>query len=343
MITQDKIAGAYYGVALGDALGRETEFLKLPAIYRAFGRTGIMRLPKSGKFTDDTQMTIAVARALRDARSITPKELARTFKTRFIEWAAQDEPRAPGMSCMTAIRNLRRRGWRGRWTNATTLSKGCGANMRVVPTALLPNGADAVGASLLQAAITHGHPDALVATELTALAVRWAAEGLDVAQLPQGLLMICHSRATQDHLYRGRWLGRLWTRWDAPANHELLGAYARMGHRLTRLMNVLAENCEMWDVCAILGQGWVADEALITSLYHAVRYADNPTLAISMAARTSGDSDSLASITGAILGAARGEGVWPAEWRQRIERRADIEVAINISWSLYVAGTDDQV
>jgi ADP-ribosylglycohydrolase len=42
-------------------------------------------------------------------------------------------------------------------------------------------------------------------------------------------------------------------------------------------------------------------------------------------AATCGDSDSIASIAGALAGAAHGFGVWPAQWAGQIEYRTELD------------------
>lgn len=328
MIHTDKIAGAVYGLALGDALGRPTEFMSLKKIIHTYGATGYMPLPKDGKFTDDTQMTLAVGRALMTARSRVPRELVRTITNEFIRWQRVDPPRAPGVSCMTAIRGLTRtRRQHLPWTTGTTLSLGCGANMRVVPTALLKNAHEAVVTTQLQAALTHGHSRAIAAAELTAWAVRYAALGADITDLPE---MLYHRARSQRGVYHRGWLRRLDSRWALPGEDMMVVAWEHMMHVMRRVSATLALRRQPQDVCGALGASWVADEALATGLYFAVKYAHDPVLAISMAARTNGDSDSIACIAGAIVGAHVGEAAaWPALWTMRIERQAELEQLIH--------------
>ena len=68
----DRIRGALYGVAVGDALGGPLEFMSDRQICDAYGRVtdmiggGWLNL-KPGEVTDDTQMTLCVARGILDA------------------------------------------------------------------------------------------------------------------------------------------------------------------------------------------------------------------------------------------------------------------------------------
>lgn len=43
-----------FGLAIGDALGRPTEFMSLSSIKRTYGEKGITDLPEPALFTDDT-------------------------------------------------------------------------------------------------------------------------------------------------------------------------------------------------------------------------------------------------------------------------------------------------
>jgi len=60
----NKAKGVIYGLAIGDALGRPTEFMSLSGIKADYGKRGINHLPEPALYTDDTQMSIAIAEAL---------------------------------------------------------------------------------------------------------------------------------------------------------------------------------------------------------------------------------------------------------------------------------------
>ncbi|MDP2045814.1 MAG: ADP-ribosylglycohydrolase family protein, partial [Deltaproteobacteria bacterium] len=60
----EQVLGMMYGLALGDALGSPVEFWELKGIHERYGPDGIKELPAPALYTDDTQMTLAVAEAL---------------------------------------------------------------------------------------------------------------------------------------------------------------------------------------------------------------------------------------------------------------------------------------
>jgi ADP-ribosylglycohydrolase len=330
-VTDRKASGSLYGLAYGDALGKPTEFLRYAEILARYGATGPQELAGNPALvTDDTQMTLAVADALLDAVSFDAATLEPQLRQRFIEWAASDDNnRAPGMTCMRAIGRLAE----GLpWQQATEHgSKGCGANMRVAPVGLVPGlpDADRAGAAQLQAALTHGHPTALAASDLTAFAVHWLREGLAPADLPAVLRARC---VDQRHVYRGDWLDGLWERPGATTPEAFIerGWQECLGV-LDRLDAALARGDRDSDPCLATGEGWIAEEALATSLLCFLLFVDAPVAALGRAAATSGDSDSIACLAGAFAGAAYGMDVWPAEWAERIEYRAELE-RIGCAW-----------
>lgn len=313
-------SGCLFGLAYGDALGAETEFLDMQTIRDRFGEEGPRDLPGAPALvTDDTQMTIAVAEGLLGALEhppLAPESVLPRWRRHFIDWLHDpDNDRAPGATCLQSCRNLED----GlRWTEATQhRSKGCGANMRVAPVGLVPGLTDEqrAGAAQLQAALTHGHPTALVAAELTAFAVWWLREGLAPAELPAALRERCRAAA-----YREQWLEDLWRRAGADGPREFIA----LGRRecltaLDRLEEALARAGREDDPCRITGEGWVAEEALATALLCFLLFPGDPVAAIRRGAASSGDSDSIACLAGAFAGAHLGMDAWPAGWAGRIE------------------------
>jgi ADP-ribosylglycohydrolase len=312
------VAGSLFGLAFGDALGAPTEFLTVAEIERRYGPGGPTDLPEPARVTDDTQMALAVGWALRDAGAYAPQALEPVLRQRFVEWSVSpDNDRAPGATCMHACRAL---ATGKRWQEATvTGSKGCGANMRVTPVGLIPglDLAALAGIAQFQAALTHGHPTGLAASELTAYATRVLLDGVPLTDLP-GLL---RARCAEQHgVYHEEWLGDLWR----VAGADSPGSFIATGWReclavLDRLDAALAAPDRDADPCLATGAGWIAEEALATALYCALLYPTDPVAALRRAARTSGDSDSIACLAGAFHGAATGLAGWPEGWARRIE------------------------
>jgi len=324
-----RLAGSLFGLAYGDALGKDTEFKSVAEIQHRFGPDGPSELPEPALVTDDTQMALAVGEGLVEVlggggptppspRTLTPDTLAPVWTRRFVEWAfSPDNNRAPGMTCLRACGGLADD---KPWVEATIPgSKGCGANMRVTPIGLVPgiSSSTRAGAAQLQAALTHGHPTGLAASELTAYATWWLLDGMAPRDLPGAL----RARAEeQREVYHAEWLGDLWKRGhDGSAEAFMARGWSDCVGVLDRLDAALAAGDRVSDPCDATGEGWIAEEALATALLCFLLFPDEPQSALQRAATTCGDSDSIAALAGAFAGAAFGIDAFSAAWRKRIE------------------------
>jgi ADP-ribosylglycohydrolase len=331
MVSRDKAKGCLFGLAIGDALAAPTEFLSVAEIIDRYGEKG-PEAP-SPKVTDDTQMMLAVGEALLETtKPVNARSFEEVLRRHFIKWYRSPENnRAPGTSCMQACEAMR---LGHDWVDATiTNSKGCGANMRVAPVSLLskdlPGMTERNRAAIaqFQAALTHGHPTALAAADLTCAAIHDLAMGNDPVELLQRLRDYAVS---QRHVYHAEWLGRLWQRPGVLSPEE----YIEVGWEdciqcLDRVETALINLKDGQDPCEETGEGWVADEALATALLCFLLTPQNPVAAIRRAAVTCGDSDSIAAIAGALAGAHLGVEAWPIAWVERIEYRDRLEGLTN--------------
>ena len=331
-----RASGCLFGLALGDALAAPTEFMGLDAILRRFPPDG-PREPEGrpARVTDDTQMSLAVGEALLEApRPYVAATLEGPLRRAFVAWNNSPENnRAPGNTCMTACANLER----GMpWPSATVAgSKGCGANMRVAPVGLLAAERDGVSAETraaiaqFQAALTHGHPTALAASDLSAAAIADLAAGGDPAGLPGRLRAYAE---TQREVYHAGWLGPLWRQPGAESPEQFIArGWDECLAVLDRLDAALAAGDRDADPCLATGAGWVAEEAFGTGLLCFLLFPSDPVAVLRRAAVTSGDSDSIACLAGAFAGAALGLAAWPVEWVRRIEYRERL-AALGAAW-----------
>lgn len=195
--------------------------------------------------------------------------------------------------------------------------------MRVAPVGLLPPGKNGAteptraAIAQFQAAITHGHPTALAASDLTAQAIAALVAGCIPSQLPHRLRAYAQMQRTT---YHADWLGSLWQRPGSTSPEEFIArGWDECLGVLDRLDRALHQPDRELDPCLATGEGWIAEEALATGLLCFLLYPDDPQAAIRRAAVTKGDSDSIACLTGAFAGAYHGFAVWPKEWIKRIE------------------------
>ncbi|MDT0465196.1 ADP-ribosylglycohydrolase family protein [Streptomyces gibsoniae] len=328
--------GSLLGLALGDAFGFPTEFSDVPSILAKCGPWREMELPRPAIVTDDTQMTLALGRGLRSAMDrgvLAPKRMERPVREEFVDWFHSPENnRAPGRTCLVACRLLDDEN--RPWQQASQIdSKGCGANMRVAPVGLIPGLSEEqrAGAAQLQAALTHGHPTALAASDLTAHAIRLLVQGTGPGELVA--LLRAYARENRGR-YHAPWLGDLWTRAQDPTpEHFIARGWDECLEILERLQAAVGTVSPEDDPCLATGAGWIAEEALATALLCFLLFPEEPVTALRRAACTSGDSDSIACLTGAFAGAHLGAEAWPRPWADRIEYGGELRT-LGALWDL---------
>ncbi len=278
-----------YGLALGDALGYPVEFESLQKIKLEYGPQGIQEPPDPALFSDDTQMTVALAQGLIDAGNAGLERILDAVSRRFVEWRNSPENnRAPGLTCMSAVRNIERG---VHWRQAGVPgSKGCGSAMRVAPVGYLyqhlPDRLREIAEATSLA--THGHPTATAASIAAAYLVKLALDGEEPSS----------------------YLNRVFV-FTEGLSDEFEQALRRVG----QVLGWGDEEAAMQRI----GSGWVAEEAVGLALYCVMRYPDDYTSAVRRAANCDGDSDSVACIAGGIAGARLGLDAISADWRARCE------------------------
>jgi ADP-ribosylglycohydrolase len=322
----NKAKGCLFGLAFGDSLASATEFLSVREIIQRWPPDGPKELRGNPSLvTDDTQMAIAVGEALvkiLKSTQLSPDAVESALRDAFIRWyQSPDNNRAPGRTCLEACRRLKAG---TPWIESTVpTSKGCGANMRVAPVAFLSYDRHGVTPGVrsaiaqFQAAITHGHPTALAASDLTVYAITVLAEGSDPDSLIERLRGYAQS---QRRVYHYEWLGSLWTQSQFSSAEEFISSgWSECLYVIDRLESAYRLRNFQSDPCLLTGEGWIAEEAFATGMLCFLLYPSEPIKALQRAAVTSGDSDSIASLTGAFAGAYLGLSAWPVEWIDRIE------------------------
>ena len=159
----------------------------------------------------------------------------------------------------------------------------------------------------------------LAAYELNAFATSWLHEGMAPGELVSASRQRCVDQRT---VYHENWLGALWSRSrDKTPEIYISRGWDECLAVLDRLDSAMAAPDRTADPCLATGAGWIAEEALATALLCFLMVPDEPVRALSRAAATSGDSDSIAALAGALAGARHGLDAFPASWAERIEYR----------------------
>lgn len=160
----DRIKGALYGFAIGDAMGATTKFMNEEEIIHKYGKVtdiiggGWLDL-EQGQVTDDTQMTLCVCRALEESIQIRDHRKSNDMFYElcckyFVEWFDSD-PVDIGNCCrniITTCKNKNFRDWVQTAFNPSSL--GNGSLMRSMPLVLANQ---TIYTALNQGRLTHNN------------------------------------------------------------------------------------------------------------------------------------------------------------------------------------------
>jgi ADP-ribosylglycohydrolase len=281
--------------ACGDRFGAPLEFVRDASV-----RTRPITL---GYWTDDTHMSLYLGEAILalGPQPLQADRFGMAVGEAFVRW--RHDPltpsTAPGNTCLTgAARFERDRDWQ---TSGVRESDGCGAVMRIVPLALVFTGDDLIEAARISSLITHAHPNGLEA----AIAAAWLVRAI---------------------LDTGRWDAAL----VQAAIRNLEGPWQQGGTVAASLRAALdwSKRGEDWldeDSIPPGDGGWRAGSALGLAVAAAIRWPNDLALAVERSARIRGDSDSVACLTGALLGASLGTAAIPKPWLDTLPQRTTIE------------------
>jgi ADP-ribosylglycohydrolase len=295
--------GAVLGAAIGDAMGHPTEFIRsFRGICDRYGPNGVTKYElyweRDGRrfapYTDDTQMAEVVLRTLLAGHADLDDTMTRMARG-FVAWSKQPQGghRAPGNACLSGCSRLAA-GTPWHLAGGETAG-GCGSVMRAYPFGLIfaDDLEQAERWAVEHSKLTHRDPIALAAS---------AAMAVGIARIRQ--------RQPLDVVIS-----------------EMVAAACRYSARTAAMMATAIEDArtgvEPGETLERL-EGWAAHEAIAAALYIFTRHPDDPAAAILEGANTPGDSDSLATLAGALVGARCGIDALPAEWVRDVERSAEL-------------------
>lgn len=321
-MNQNKFLGCIYGLAIGDALGFPNEFIDIESIVlknKGKGTTDFEDMYKqnpiiigkrkiggqiefpAGTYSDDTQMSLAVARALINSKTNDLEDIMHEIKHEFIKWLNDPKnTRAPGHTCLKGCYNLSKR---INWNNSGVPDKkGCGAAMRSAPIGLVfhKDITKLVEVASAVSKCTHAHPTGIASGIATAYLTAFAANGINPEKYIEDML-------------------------SQPFFNE------ELKDRISIVQEVLPWE-DTLKARQKIGKGWVGDEAVALALYCILKSPADYSQTVLMAANSDGDTDSIACIAGAISGAYNGIEKIPAKWIKNVE---DSEYLKTIAEGLY--------
>ncbi|MGW0522679.1 ADP-ribosylglycohydrolase family protein [Crossiella sp. NPDC003009] len=304
--------GALAGLALGDALGMPTQSMSPAAIAGCYGRiTGLVDAVAAqpiapgmpaGSVTDDTEQALLLARLLIEGQGqVEPRE----FGEALLAWEAVMIRRGSadllGPSTKLALERLAR-GEPPTETGRDGTTNG--AAMRVAPVgiAVPPDDLDRLADAVAETAmVTHGTSTGLAAAVAVAATVSAGVAGSSLSEA-----LDLGEQGAQRGARRGRWV----------AGGEIA---ARIRWARGWVRGIAREDLAA-AIGTVIGTSVAAQESVVAAFALAEALGERPLEALLLAANLGGDTDTVAAICGALLGACHGSEALPADLLARVLR-----------------------
>lgn len=304
-LLRDRYRGCLIGGAIGDALGRPGEGRSPASIEATWGElrdyhpwSGWESGPQ-GTITDDTQLTMEVARTYLARGCLDPAD----FAMRVGDWL--DVGRGKGRTCVDAALRIRE----GLpWIETGRKSAGNGAAMRAAPVGLArPDDLNGLRReAMLNCVVTHADRLAVASTVVMAFSVAY------LLRVPAGDLDIEH--------FAGSLVAALEGTPDAPyleRRRDPTPQRVRLSERIAEVARWLDRTWQ--HVTAYTWTGAYVLESLPAAIWFFLRYADDPEECLVRAASVGHDCDTIAAMAGNMIGALHGLEGLPARWRNDLE------------------------
>jgi poly(ADP-ribose) glycohydrolase ARH3 len=289
---EDRCVGCLLGAACGDILGAAVEGSSAREIHELYGELRDFAEPGRGYgcYTDDTQMTLALATSLVECGLVDAAHVSAKYAEFYEAW------RGYGGAAHRVMRLLADGGdYRG--TGRLQFPEGSfgnGGAMRIAPVGLAYRRA---APELLLRAVedallcTHVHPEAidgaLVQAKAVAIAATMDPKALDPLGVVEALLVVCRT--------------------------EIMQA------KLQALADGLRREDDDVFVIARVGNGIRASQAVAAALWAFLRCWRTPEECVIRAVSFGGDTDTIGAMAGALVGALHGTSWIPARWYDNIE------------------------
>ena len=323
----EKIQGSIIASAIGDAMGKPTEFLSVDQIFAKYPngiksfqdfkpqdfwyfQTNFWMPPykkrvspsseytnKFAPYTDDTQMAKMFLEVCIETKNhklnlnIAMEKLAH----KFVAWSKDSDgglcaERAPRNTCLIACRELENRIKNGTnkyqqpwWScgkgdlNHIPTEGGCGSVMRAWPAGLVfyDNIQMAEQLAVAQSALTHRHPKAIAASAAMAVGIALLLNEKPVEFVANSMIATArkYDKVTADLM--------IWAKEQAENKTDSAVVFDKL-------------------------RSWAAHEAIAAALYTLLVSPNDIHKAIYLGVHTPGDSDSIAAMAGALVGARCG-------------------------------------
>lgn len=340
ILIKKSFSGSMLGCAIGDAMGRPTEFKTMDQIFASYPN-GIKSFDdfhqedfwknKYGKkiapYTDDTAMAKLVFEQLIESKkkNLSLNETMGNIAREFIEdmknplgWTAPG--RAPGNTCLKSVCRLEKRiasneiekyGFRW-WDAQKSNGGGCGSVMHAFPFGLVfyDDLEKAEKWAVEHSKITHGHSISLAACAAMAVGTALSVQKKNPDFVVEKMIEAAgrYDKKTADMIQEASVLAK--ENYNTLANRGVAC--------IERARDLSAPIFEKF-------QGWAAHDAIAATTYIFVLTPNNINNAIYLGVHTPGDSDSIACMAGALVGARVGVENIPQNWKETVEGSVELK------------------
>eukprot|EP01095_Lingulamoeba_sp_RSL-Kostka_P008592 TRINITY_DN2907_c0_g1_i1.p1 TRINITY_DN2907_c0_g1~~TRINITY_DN2907_c0_g1_i1.p1 ORF type:complete len:435 (-),score=145.42 TRINITY_DN2907_c0_g1_i1:108-1412(-) len=305
----DRCIGVLLGCCCGDILGGKLECHNPRVIVEQLGTVHSFSDLREGKYTDDTEMTVGIIRAINNKNGIiSAKEIADIHALAFHE----RPKRGYGGGAKKLLKDLYERKVNHRNSGTSQFESGSFANgscMRIHPIGIICRDSEP---HVLEKAVeitvssTHTHEEAIDGAIIQAEAIRYLLKIKDVELFDPYyfLFHLINIAKTKDLITK------LEIAFSRLQHHDRDNIYddCEFNENLSEQRN--RYNC-MFQIRAV--------DCMTVCLYCFCKYYKTPEICIQKAVANGGDSDTVAAIVGALCGALHGTSFIPHRWYDNIE------------------------
>ncbi|MBW8005884.1 MAG: hypothetical protein FVQ06_08895 [candidate division NC10 bacterium] len=293
---EDRFQGCLVGLAIGDALGMPFEGHSAWVVativdqLRGF-QESVSRELRAGQWTDDTQMSLCLARSLIRRGEADPEDIAREY----LDWFIGGDVRGIGATTWNALNRLEAgASWQQSGVEGEEAA-GNGTAMRAAPLGLFYyNDLERLRkACALDAEITHKNPEAVAGSQAVAFLVARLVAGTSPGKDLLDEMVQCV-------------------------------AGSRVADNLRRIAELMGRRADPLEASAALGTGGYVVETVARSVFCFFHAPDDFATAVMAAVQGGGDTDTAGAITGALSGARNGHAALPPSWQAEVEGRDEI-------------------
>lgn len=340
---KEQFYGCLIGGAVGDAFGAPVKFMKYEQIQEKFGVSGITDLlatmeGKEATITDDTQLTLftaegllrsivranqrGVIRTCKDTAIIVFRAYLRWLYTQGLStpnwnpksydgWLVKVKKlhgyREPGITCITSLG----KGVMGTIEKPLNNSEKCGTVIRVAPVGLVESEEDVFEVGSRVGVITHGHPLAYLSSGVLATLIFYILEGFTLHESLE----------------------------KAMARLKMYEGHEACLESLNKAIELAKEGPATPEKLASFGDGFMAHEALAMGVYCSLCCQTSFEEGLKLAVNQTGNSNSVAAITGHILGTLLGVEAIDPKYIQVLDMKKEVE---QMAQDLYTRYVDDE-